>query len=179
MKYCPTRNFATIEDHDLQLIKTWNERVKPSDTIFHLGDVAFGSVERSYPILNMLNGIKYLIPGNHDVQSLKKESFRSVWKEILPELTHFRFFNYFFVLCHYPLASWMFRERNSIHLHGHCHNTLKWDQTPGNSYRIDVGVDAHPRLGPWSFVELLNLIDQRQNQLACQNSSDSGSQRGG
>lgn len=49
------------------LIQRWNEKVKPSDTIFHLGDFAFGGAEIWNKTLPRLNGHIVLILGNHKI----------------------------------------------------------------------------------------------------------------
>ena len=36
------RPFATIEEHDAELIRRWNAVVRPVDKVWVLGDVAFG-----------------------------------------------------------------------------------------------------------------------------------------
>jgi len=53
---------------DMEIIRRWNERVKPDDTVFHLGDFCFkekdGKDFNYYR--NQLNGRLVLICGNHD-----------------------------------------------------------------------------------------------------------------
>lgn len=57
--------FKTVEKMDEYLIGEWNEIVKPTDTVYCLGDFAFKqSVMDS--IVPRLNGRKILIVGNHD-----------------------------------------------------------------------------------------------------------------
>ena len=46
------------------IIKNWNLRVKPEDTVIHLGDVQIG--KKSEWIMPNLPGRKILIRGNHD-----------------------------------------------------------------------------------------------------------------
>lgn len=46
------------------IIKNWNLRVKPEDTVIHLGDVQIG--KKSEWIMPNLPGRKVLIRGNHD-----------------------------------------------------------------------------------------------------------------
>jgi len=58
------RPFKTIEEHDDELVRRWNDTVHPHDTVWHLGDVLFG--ECSFQTLERLNGRKKLIMGNHD-----------------------------------------------------------------------------------------------------------------
>lgn len=56
-------------DMDEEMVKRWNEVVKPTDKVYHLGDVVIN--RRALPILNRLNGDKVLIRGNHDIFKLK------------------------------------------------------------------------------------------------------------
>lgn len=48
------------------LTENWNSVVKPEDTVFHLGDFAFGGISKFLPYLN---GNITLIRGNHDRDS--------------------------------------------------------------------------------------------------------------
>lgn len=56
------------------LIDRWNQRVKPQDTVFHVGDFICRGNERGVPggptkaqqVLEQLNGNKVMILGNHD-----------------------------------------------------------------------------------------------------------------
>ena len=58
------RPFATIEEHDAELVDRWNSTVNKQDTVWHLGDVLFGS--HCFELLGKLNGQKHLVMGNHD-----------------------------------------------------------------------------------------------------------------
>jgi calcineurin-like phosphoesterase family protein len=58
------RPFATVEEHDRELVARWNATVKPKDTVWHLGDVYFG--KDGHKVLGELNGLKKLVMGNHD-----------------------------------------------------------------------------------------------------------------
>ena len=60
----PFRPFATIEEHDAELVRRWNSVVGKKDIVYHLGDFCFG--KRNLPIAAELNGDKRLIMGNHD-----------------------------------------------------------------------------------------------------------------
>lgn len=60
------RPFQTIEEHDNTLIANINSVVKPTDHFFLLGDLIFTSnIEVIRDYYNRMNGIKYLILGNH------------------------------------------------------------------------------------------------------------------
>lgn len=64
IRFC-SRPFSSVEEMNESLIRLWNERVKPEDTVYYLGDfsLALRPVETITP---KLNGHKILIPGNHD-----------------------------------------------------------------------------------------------------------------
>ena len=64
-----TRPFDSVEEMDEFMVKNWNNTVKPSDRIYHLGDVVIN--RKALPILDRLNGKKVLIKGNHDIFKLR------------------------------------------------------------------------------------------------------------
>ena len=74
-----TRPWPTIEEHDRQLVERWNATVRKEDTVYHLGDVAFGG-PANIAITRSLNGIKHLVMGNHDSYPIDYylETFRHV-----------------------------------------------------------------------------------------------------
>lgn len=63
-------NIATYCDRPANftelILKRWNERVRPEDTVIHLGDVAIGPRTLMEPQIRALHGRKILIRGNHD-----------------------------------------------------------------------------------------------------------------
>ena len=63
------RPFDSIEELDELMIENWNKMVKPSDKIYHLGDVVYHCGNRDQ-IMSRLNGDKVLIKGNHDRDQL-------------------------------------------------------------------------------------------------------------
>ena len=56
------------EEMDEFMVRAWNERVRPRDKVYHLGDVVIN--RKSLKILERLNGDKVLIRGNHDIFKL-------------------------------------------------------------------------------------------------------------
>lgn len=163
--YCPNRKFETIEDHDAYLINTWNSKIKPDDTVFHLGDFSFGSVDYGVQLLNKLNGKKVLVAGNHDARHLNKPAFCNGWRVIHNSYYELRDSyngqNVFIVLCHYPLETWNKQHYGSFHLHGHVHSTPSFSKVRVVKNRQDVGVDSREDLGPWEKNELLSSIEQK------------------
>jgi calcineurin-like phosphoesterase family protein len=59
------RPFTTTEEMNATMIHNWNERVRPKDTVFHLGDLTLNSDAQVY--LEQLNG-------NNPLLTLKVES---------------------------------------------------------------------------------------------------------
>lgn len=75
----PIRPFSSAEEADNVMIERWNAVVKPSDHIYHLGDVVIK--HRSHlGILKKLNGHKRLVRGNHDI--FKTASYLEFFDEI-------------------------------------------------------------------------------------------------
>ena len=66
IKYC-SRPFQSVNRMDATMILRWQERVKPEDTIYHIGDVGLTKGDfLEKRILPCLPGKKILILGNHD-----------------------------------------------------------------------------------------------------------------
>ena len=61
----PLRPFTSNEEMDETMIERWNAKVKPEDTVYHLGDVVIN--RKHLHLCNRLNGKKRLIRGNHDI----------------------------------------------------------------------------------------------------------------
>ena len=108
------RPFATIEEHDRELVERWNATVRPRDTVWHLGDVYFGGRD-AHEILGSLNGIKRLVLGNHD--------HYPIW-------IYQKYFGKIFgvaelrgcVLTHVPVHPYQLEKRYRANIHGHMHS---------------------------------------------------------
>lgn len=62
--------FSCMEEAEEVMVERWNAVVKPTDKVYHLGDVFIARKGRF--ILERLNGDKVLIKGNHDIFKLKE-----------------------------------------------------------------------------------------------------------
>jgi calcineurin-like phosphoesterase family protein len=107
------RPFASIEEMNERIIENWNGVVAPKDTIYHLGDFAFG--RRNVTIAGRLNGNKRLILGNHD-------TYPSA--EYLLYFTKLYGMTYFerCVLSHMPVHPESLGARWLLNVHGHLHS---------------------------------------------------------
>lgn len=63
--------------------------------------------------------------------------------------------DYRLILFHYPIASWNGRFRNSIHLHGHTHNSDIDNDDGVFGHILNVSVE-HLNYIPISFDEVIN-----------------------
>lgn len=74
--YCG-RPFQTVFEMNQAMLERWNERVRPGDTVWHLGDFAFGHPTVFAELLGQLAGNMVLVAGNHDSKK-NDHYFRSV-----------------------------------------------------------------------------------------------------
>ena len=127
------RPFVSVEEMDRLLIEAWVSRVRPSDTVIHLGDFEWGhTAERAAAIFAALPGRKHLCVGNHDRKRVTDLPWESVQERLLVHAAGHR------IVCdHYPLRAWPGSFRGALHVHGHTHGSL-----PGTSQSCDAGVDV-------------------------------------
>ena len=158
IKYCK-RPFHCAAEMDETIFANWTALVRPEDTVYHLGDVAFGSEEavaRAVERIKRLPGRKLLIPGNHDHRY--PELLAQAFDEVLPPLWEVTATaggeSARIALCHYPLLTWKGAFRGALHFHGHVHGRIQADDR-----RIDVGVDA------WGYApaRLENIIKRMKS----------------
>ena len=105
------RPWDTAEEMDEFMVKAWNERVRPTDKVYHLGDVVIN--RKALGIMRRLNGDKVLIRGNHDI-------FRDTdYREHFRELRAYHVMNGM-ILSHIPIHSESL-GRFGVNIHGHLH----------------------------------------------------------
>lgn len=155
-----------INEMNSVLVARWNERIKPNDEVYHLGDFAFCGVTKARDILDQLNGRKYWIRGNHDHALAKKVGDYFEWiRDYYVLRVHDSYqtdtgaeqqFHQAICLMHFPMLSWENMHHGYWHLHGHCHGSLP----DFGGLRMDVGVDTN-NLYPYSYQEIKNIMALR------------------
>lgn len=145
------RPFESVEEMNSIMIKEWNRKVKPKDTIYHLGDVSFLSPQATIHILKQLNGRKILIKGNHDYKV--PQAVMAEWDEV-HHLKQIKIDNHTIVMCHFPMLRWNKSHYGSWMLCGHSHGHIPFDF---KVKRLDVGVDCHD-FKPLSFEEVRSIM---------------------
>jgi len=117
------RPWTDPDEMDEFMVAAWNERVRPTDKVYHLGDVVIN--RRALKTLSRLNGDKVLIRGNHDI-------FPDVeYREYFRELRAYHVMNGM-ILSHIPVHAESL-GRFGVNIHGHLH---------ANRVRKACGVDA-------------------------------------
>ena len=96
---------------DEYMVKAWNERVRPRDKVYHLGDVVIN--RRALDIMSRLNGDKVLIRGNHDI--FKLEDYTKHFRDI----RGYHVMNGM-ILSHIPVHEESL-GRFGVNVHGHLH----------------------------------------------------------
>ena len=113
----PLRPFSCAAEADEAMVERWNKVVKPTDRVYHLGDIAMS--KKHLPILDRLNGKKVLVKGNHDIEKL------SVYVKYFDDVRGSHQFDGM-LLTHIPvhpysLARWGF----NVHGHTHANSVMK------------------------------------------------------
>lgn len=126
------RPWTDPDEMDEEMVKRWNETVRPTDKVYHLGDVVIN--RKALSILHRLNGDKVLIKGNHDIFKLE---------DYLPHFRDIRGYHVMnnMILSHVPVHADS-KGRFAANIHGHLH-TNRVMKMHG-----DVRTD---KLDPWYF----------------------------
>ena len=117
------RPWTDPDEMDEEMIRRWNDRVRPNDKVYHLGDVVIN--RRALPTLARLNGDKVLIRGNHDI--FRDDEYRTYFRE----LRAYHVMNGM-ILSHIPLHEASL-GRFGVNIHGHLHS---------NRVKKSRGIDA-------------------------------------
>jgi calcineurin-like phosphoesterase family protein len=113
------RPWDNAEDMDEELVKRWNETVRPNDKVYHLGDVVMS--RKHLNTLYRLNGDKILIKGNHDIFRLE---------DYTPHFRDIRAYHVLnkCILSHIPVHSES-KGRFTGNIHGHLHANRVMDKS--------------------------------------------------
>ena len=139
IRYCG-RPFKSLDDMNQTMIRKWNERVKPEDHVFFLGDFCFknssggksgeGVCVSSQFWIDKLNGNKTFIKGNHD----RNNSLKCLLKSGVIEYAGEKYF-----LVHSPQDA---SQEFKICFCGHVHERFRFKKYK-STILINVGVDVN------------------------------------
>jgi calcineurin-like phosphoesterase family protein len=105
------RPWDDADEMDEEMVKRWNDRVRPNDKVYHLGDVVIN--RKALSIMSRLNGDKVLIRGNHDI--FRDTEYRLYFRE----LRAYHVMNGM-ILSHIPIHTDSL-GRFGVNIHGHLH----------------------------------------------------------
>lgn len=173
--YCK-RPFSSIEEHDKVLIQNWNNVVGQDDTVFHLGDFAYGNSQFIANIIKQLNGNIILIKGNHDLKNMNPTLY-NMFSDVVYQARilidkQTVYLNHFPFLCFDHGDINLYKNNYSIQLFGHVHSgplTSSKDVSRLNILfptQYDVGVDNN-NYTPISWADVKNKIKQQIDKSLC------------
>ena len=140
------RGFNSVEEHDTQILKNWNNTVTYEDTVYVLGDLCMGGNEKEWNrIYENLNGKIIFIVGNHDTANKVDRYIFNYEMECWGLAAIYKYSKkYRFYLSHYPTYTANYDDDKShplINLYGHTHQKEKFFNN--NPYMYNVALDAH------------------------------------
>ena len=160
------RPWDNPEEMDEAMIKAWNDRVRPTDKVYHLGDVVIN--RKALKTLARLNGDKVLIRGNHDI--FRDDEYRLYFRE----LRAYHVMNGM-ILSHIPIHSESLgRFGTNIHGHLHANRVMVPLAMSGVLDRIDtryhcVCVEQTPDFAPILFEDVIKRIKDEGGVVGFQN----------
>ena len=155
------RPWDSADEMDEAMVSAWNKRVRPTDKVYHLGDVVIN--RRAMKTLSRLNGDKVLIRGNHDIFP------DAEYREYFRELRAYHVMSGM-ILSHIPLhVESLGRFGTNIHGHLHANRVMKvrgFNAKTGEmlySDEIDpryhnVSVEQLPDFAPILFEDVIQRI---------------------
>jgi len=158
------RPYQTPEEMDEDMVKRWNETVKPADKVYVLGDVVIN--RKALNIMRRLNGDKVLIKGNHDI--FKMEDYTPHFRDI----RGYHVMNGM-ILSHIPLHPDSL-ERFGCNIHGHLHyrrvlRTKHQGATPEIDPRYHCVSVEHTDYRPILFEEVIKKIQDEGGHVGFRN----------
>ena len=151
IKYCK-RPFKDKEEMNQTLLENWNSTIKETDTVFFLGDMAFGKGSHSSDYwLKKLNGKIYFIKGNHE-----KVHYETSYNQAILNYKGNKFF-----LVHDP--SLVPKHWNGWVIHGHHHNNHldKYPLVNKQNKTINVSCEL-TEYKPIKLSEIISKIKEKE-----------------
>ncbi|PAB58555.1 phosphoesterase [Anaeromicrobium sediminis] len=140
------RPFADVKAMNKTMIKNWNKTISNKDTIYHLGDFAWGNKRQIKKIVGKLNGYKVLIKGNHDRQYGNEWWHNVGFNDVIDGGV---ILDNFYLLSHEPM--YINSHMPYVNIHGHIHG----NKMEGEGY-YNASVELH-KYKPISFDYIKSL----------------------
>lgn len=176
IRYCD-RPFNSVSEMDEKLIRNWNRKVGPQDTVLYGGDLSLKSPTTGIEYVNRLNGEFVLLRGNHDGFDKWRTPFPVLEAEYFTYNHHGEKFTFYY--SHWPEDYQEKTNRDDnrkepayskppewfdgFNIHGHVHNN-DVDAFPFVDFRertVNVGADLLS-FTPISLDELVEILKQEE-----------------
>jgi len=164
IKFCnrPT----TVEQHDEWIRDRVKSTVPDGAELYHLGDLFFRdkrSLEEKAAYLASFKVKWRFILGNHDNEVKLMQLARMLDNALyLGEYKRMKFNIHDYVLFHYPIQDWDKRYHDSIHIHGHIHDT-PIDPVIGNRFNACLDYTT-PISSEWIESNLISVKSVESNK---------------
>ena len=158
------RTFDSIQDMNDDIINNINAYVKHDDTLYFLGDFAFGDYKKIPEYRNRIvcQNI-HLCMGNHDEGYGNDNKDITIFSDLFSSINNIikiRINGQDYFLSHYAHRIWPASHKGVIHLYGHSHDSI---DDYGKS--MDVGIDVAYRLfgkyRPFSITEIIDIMKKK------------------
>jgi calcineurin-like phosphoesterase family protein len=149
IKYC-NRPFATVDEMNKIMLGNWNNTIKSSDTVFFLGDLAFGRGSRTTDYwLDQLKGKITFIKGSHD----RSKKIPFLHDYIL------EYGEYKFLLVHQLIRTQYPRWKGWV-IHGHTHDKEPFFNKDNKTFNVSVDVT---KWGPVNIDDIVKKIEETKD----------------
>jgi calcineurin-like phosphoesterase family protein len=129
------RPFIDVNEMNRELVNRWNNVVSAGDLVYVLGDMFWTKTTDAIPVLDSLNGQKFLVKGNHDrvkdSQLIKRFVKINDYVEIEDNGNNI-------VLSHYPIPCFKNHFYGWYHLYGHVHSSFEWNMMEHARYQMEA-----------------------------------------
>ena len=121
------RPFSDANEMERVIVQNWNNVVSKKDVVYIIGDFCWKKEDEWLRLLDLLNGEKVLIAGNHDLKnpsSRLKRKFRKIteYQEITDNGKKI-------IMSHYPILFYKSSYNKDVwHFCGHTHNRTREEE---------------------------------------------------
>lgn len=137
------RPFTSVKEMNDKIIENWNKVVSENDEVYLIVDVG------NSKYINLLNGMKYLVKGNHDTEL--NEFYRNAgFKEVYDKPT---ILNEFWILSHQPM--YVCKNMPYVNIFGHVHNSPVFKDYSSHHFCVTV---ERINYTPISFEDIKKFV---------------------
>jgi putative phosphoesterase len=152
--------FASLEDMNNKIRASWNNTVRDTDMVVHVGDFIWtkGNSERMKELIKTLNGRIILVRGNHDKKSYSWYMSNGI--QFVCDRFSWDFNGKRVLFVHNPdhVDSSEY-SRYDIIFHGHVHRNRPFLSRVGNTFVVNLSVEQI-KYRPIALIPLMNRIYQ-------------------